>query len=131
LLALSAFVGTQSRGLPVTPPEDARLRPFLEAGRQLYELRQGQLNLSCGQCHDDNWGKRLAGAAIPQAHPNGYPIYRLEWQGMGSLQRRLRNCLIGMRAEHFEYGAPEYVDLELYLAWRGRGLPVETPAVRP
>jgi sulfur-oxidizing protein SoxA len=131
LLALSAFVGTQSRGLPVTPPEDARLRPFLEAGRQLYELRQGQLNLSCGQCHDDNWGKRLAGAAIPQAHPNGYPIYRLEWQGMGSLQRRLRNCLIGMRAEHFEYGAPELVDLELYLAWRGRGLPVETPAVRP
>jgi sulfur-oxidizing protein SoxA len=131
LLALSAFVAMQSRGMPVAPPEDERLRPFLEAGRAFYELRQGQLNLSCANCHDANWGKKLAGSVIPQAHPNGYPIYRLEWQSMGSLQRRLRNCLIGMRAEHFDYGAPEYVDLELYLAWRGRDLPVETPAVRP
>jgi sulfur-oxidizing protein SoxA len=131
LLALSAYVASQSRGIPVTPPDDARLQPFREKGRAFYELRQGQLNLSCGQCHDDNWSKRLAGAVIPQAHPNGYPLYRLEWQSMGSLQRRLRNCLIGMRAEHFDYGAPEYVDLELYLAWRGRGLPVESPAVRP
>ena len=28
------------------------------------------------------------------------------------------------------YGAPEYRDLELYLAWRAAGLPVETPGVR-
>ena len=131
LLALSAYVAFQSRGMPVTPPDDPRLAPFREAGRAFYELRQGQLNLSCGQCHDDNWSKRLAGAVIPQAHPNGYPLYRLEWQGMGSLQRRLRNCLIGMRAEPFEYGAPEYVNLELYLMSRGRGLPIEAPAVRP
>ena len=93
--------------------------------------RQGQLNLSCGQCHDDNWGKRLAGNTVPQAHPTGYPIYRLEWQSLGSLQRRLRNCLIGMRAEPYAYGAPEYVDMELYLMWRARGMKLETPAVRP
>ena len=67
---------------------------------------EGQLNLSCAQCHDDNWGKRLAGSVIPQAHPNGYPIYRLEWQSVGSLQRRLRNCIFGMRAEPFAFGAP-------------------------
>ena len=131
LLALSAFVGMQSRGQPISPPDDDRLTPFREAGRATYNRRQGQLNLSCGQCHDDNWGKRLAGNIIPQAHPNGYPLYRLEWQSIGSLQRRLRNCLIGMRAEHYDYGAPEYVDLELYLMWRARGMPMETPAVRP
>jgi sulfur-oxidizing protein SoxA len=33
----------------------------------------------------------LAGNVIPQAHPTGYPIYRLEWQKMGSLQRRLQS----------------------------------------
>jgi len=68
---------------------------------------------------------------IPQAHPTGYPLYRLEWQGVGSLRRRLRNCLVGMRAEPYPDDAPEIVDLELYLAWRARGLAVETPAVRP
>jgi L-cysteine S-thiosulfotransferase len=131
LLALSAFVAFQSRGMPLAPPDDPRLRPHLDAGRKLYETRIGQLNLGCGHCHDDNWGRKLAGATIPQGHANNYPLYRLEWQGMGSLQRRLRNCMIGMRAQHFEYGAQGYVDLELYLMNRARGLPVEAPAVRP
>lgn len=131
LLALSAYVANQSRGEPIAPPDDARLTPFREAGRATFYRRQGQLNLACDQCHDDNWGKRLAGNLIPQAHPNGYPLYRLEWQSIGSLQRRLRNCLIGMRAEHYEYGSPEYVDLELYMMWRARGMPMESPAVRP
>jgi sulfur-oxidizing protein SoxA len=131
LLALSAFVAFQSRGMPVAPPDDPRLTPHVEAGRKTYDTRIGQLNLACGHCHDDNAGRKLAGATIPQGHANNYPLYRLEWQGMGSLQRRLRNCMIGMRAEAFDYGAPEYVDLELYLMSRARGLPVEAPAVRP
>ena len=131
MLALATYVGMQSRGESIAPPDDPRLTPFREAGRATYFRRQGQLNLACSQCHDDNWSKKLAGNIIPQAHPTGYPLYRLEWQSIGSLQRRLRNCLIGMRAEHYEYGAPEYVDLELYLMWRARGMPMETPAVRP
>ena len=106
-------------------------QPFLQAGRDMFNQRQGQLNLSCAQCHDDNWGQKLAGAPIPQGHATGYPLYRLEWQALGSLQRRLRNCLVGMRAQSYAFGAPEYVDLELFLMWRARGMPVETPAVRP
>jgi sulfur-oxidizing protein SoxA len=131
LLALAAYVGRQSRGMPIEIADDERTKPFLQAGRDLFTQRQGQLNLSCAQCHDDNWGQKLAGAAIPQGHPTGYPLYRLEWQALGSLQRRLRNCLFGMRAISYPLGAPEYVDLELYLMWRARGMPVETPAVRP
>ncbi len=50
---------------------------------------------------------------------------------MGSLTRRLRNCMAGVRAEPFAAGAPEWVELELYLAQRARGMPIETPAVRP
>jgi sulfur-oxidizing protein SoxA len=110
---------------------DERLKPFFDAGRELFEGRQGQLNISCAQCHDDNWGKRLAGNVIPQAQPTGYPAYRLEWQEIGSLRRRLRNCLTGMRAEPYADGAIEYVELELYMAWRASGLRIETPAVRP
>lgn len=131
LLALAAFVAMQSRGEKIDPPDDARLKPYLDAGRADYSRRQGQLNLACVQCHDDNWGKSLAGNIVPQGHPTGYPIYRLEWQTLGSLQRRLRNCLIGMRAETYAFGAPEYVNMELYLMWRARGMKMETPAVRP
>jgi len=131
LLALSAFIGLQSRGMPTAPPDDQRLTPFRERGRALWSQRMGQLNFSCAQCHEDNWGKHLGSVPIPQAHANAYPIYRLEWQGMGSLQRRLRNCMSGMRALAFPYGAQEFIELELYLAQRARGMPVETPGVRP
>ncbi len=131
LLALSAYVGQQSRGLPIAPPADPRLTPAVERGRALYEARRGQLDLSCAQCHDENAGRRLAGSLIPQAHPTGYPLYRLEWQALGSLQRRLRGCMTGVRSEPFAYGAPEYTEIELFLMRRAAGMAMETPAVRP
>jgi L-cysteine S-thiosulfotransferase len=131
LLALASFVGQQSRGVALAPSPDPRLAPFREEGRKLFSERLGQLGLSCAQCHDDNWGKRLGGSLIPQGHPNGYPLYRLEWQGVGSLQRRIRNCLTGVRAQPFAYGDPDLVNLELHLNERAAGLTVETPAVRP
>ncbi|MBK1657490.1 sulfur oxidation c-type cytochrome SoxA [Paracraurococcus ruber] len=129
MLALTAFVAHQSRGLPLQP--DPRLAEARRQGEALFRERRGQLNLSCAQCHDDNAGRRLAGSLIPEGHPNGYPLYRLEWQALGSLQRRLRNCLVGVRSEPFPPGAPDYVALEAYLVARARGLLVETPAIRP
>lgn len=105
-------------------------RPFLEAGRRLYYEQQGQLDISCAQCHEQSWGKRLRVEMISQGHPNGFPAYRLEWQTMGSLHRRLRACFQGVRAEPPIAGSPELVALELFLAWRAEGLPIETPAVR-
>lgn len=131
LLGLSAYVAHQSRGLPIAPPADQRLEPFIESGRALYRQRIGQLDLSCGACHDERWGERLGGSTIPQAHPNAYPLYRLEWQALGSIQRRLRNCMMGVRAEPYPYGAQELIELELYLMRRARGLEIETPGVRP
>ncbi|MEP9379897.1 sulfur oxidation c-type cytochrome SoxA [Aquabacter sp. CN5-332] len=131
MLALTAFVANQSRGMPVTPAADPRLANNLAEGRRLFEQRMGQLDLSCANCHDDHWNARLGGSAVTQAQPNAYPLYRLEWQSLGSLQRRMRACMVGVRAEPFDYGAPEFVDLELYLMSRATGLKMETPGVRP
>ena len=130
LLALTALVAQQSRGLPISVVVDGPMRPLLGSGRSLYYQQQGQLNLSCAQCHEEAWGKRLRAERISQGHPNGFPAYRLEWQTMGSLHRRLRACFQGVRAEPFASGSPELVALELFLAWRAQGLVIETPAVR-
>jgi L-cysteine S-thiosulfotransferase len=131
LLALTAFVAEQSRGEAIAPDATPELAPFVARGHDFFMRRQGQLNLGCTNCHDDNWDKHLAGSAVTQALATGYPLYRLEWQSLGSLQRRLRNCITGMRAQVYDYGAPELVELELYLMSRARGMPIETPAVRP
>jgi sulfur-oxidizing protein SoxA len=131
LLALMAVVANQSRGMSIAPSDDPRLVPFREQGAAIYQRRQGQLNLSCAICHDDNAGKKLAGVTIPEAHPTGYPLYRLEWQALGSLKRRLRNCLVGIRAEAYPYDSIDYVALEIYLMDRAKGMLFESPGVRP
>lgn len=131
LLGLESYVALQSRGVPIEPPADARLLPWRERGEALYRERIGQLNLSCAQCHDERAGQRLGGGLIPQGHANGYPLYRLEWQGVGSLLRRIRNCMTGVRAQPLPAESPEFTALALYLAWRDRGMAMESPAVRP
>ena len=130
-LALAAYLGLQSRGQPLAPPDDARLAALRQQGQALWQQRLGQLNLACLHCHDQRAGLKLGGATIPQGHATGYPSYRLEWQGLGSLQRRLRGCVVGVRAEPWAPDAPEWLALEAWLAQRAAGMPVETPAVRP
>jgi L-cysteine S-thiosulfotransferase len=131
LLGITAYIGMQSRGVQIEESNDPRLAQNLAAGKMLFTQRIGQLNLSCAACHTDNWGKKLGGSVIPQGHANGYPLYRLEWQNVGSLQRRIRNCMTGVRAEPMAYGDPALIDLEIYLKKRAAGLNVEIPAVRP
>ncbi|MBM3525096.1 MAG: sulfur oxidation c-type cytochrome SoxA [Alphaproteobacteria bacterium] len=130
MLALTAFVAHQSRGLPMQVEIDGASRPYFESGRAYYFERRGQLNLACAQCHDGLAGAKLRGDTISQGQVNGFPIYRLMWRSMASSHRMFEWCNVALRAEPHALGSPEYLALELYVAWRGRGLPVESPAVR-
>jgi sulfur-oxidizing protein SoxA len=130
LLSLTAYLSYQSRGLPLRVAIDGPARAAFDRGQAFYKARHGQMNLACAQCHDQNWGKRLLTETLSQGHGNAFPAYRLEWQKLGSLQRRIRACLFGIRAEMPPPGAPELTDVELYLAWRAQGLPLEAPGVR-
>lgn len=130
LLALTAAIALRSRGMPMSVATDGPAAAYLAEGRRFYETRQGQLNLACGQCHDENAGRRLRGDVISNGLGTGYPAYRLEWNTLGSLHRRLRACSLGVRATQFPLGSPEYLALELFLAARANGLPVEAPGLR-
>jgi L-cysteine S-thiosulfotransferase len=131
LLALSALVAQQSRGLPLQPPRGPELDKAAAQGLRVYTTRIGALNLSCAQCHDERAGQRLGGSLIPQGHVDDYPVYRLEWQSLGSLQRRLRGCASGVRARVWDWDSAELLALQVYLARRTAGLAMQPPGVRP
>lgn len=131
VLALEAAIARQSRGLAQPMPADPRLQPLIAEGRSWWQRRIGQIDLACVQCHDQRVGQRLAGAPIPAGHPQGYPVYRFEWQTVGSLQRRLRGCMVGVRAEPFAADAPEWTAIELFLKARSAGRTEHAPGVRP
>ncbi|MFT7244736.1 MAG: sulfur-oxidizing protein SoxA [Candidatus Azotimanducaceae bacterium] len=128
-LALTAYLAYLSRGRPFEPVPES-LEAELDQGRDYYYQRKGQLNLSCAQCHEQNAGQHLRGDLISEGQSTGYPLYRLEWQTLGSLHRRFRACDIGVRAEPFGLGSEPYNRLELYLRSRSQLLPISAPAVR-
>ncbi len=125
-----ALISMQSRGEPVNVQIDGPAAPFWEKGKEIYYTRYGQLEMSCANCHEDNYGKFIRSDHLSQGQVNGFPLYRLKDAGMVTAQQRFRGCVRDTRAETFAAGSDEFKALELYVASRGNGLSVEGVAVR-
>ena len=131
MLAMTAYVGLQSRGMPVNVDTSVGEMPkWSDKGKELYYARVGQLNMSCANCHEENYGNMIRADHLSQGQINGFPTYRLKWAGLGSSHRRFKGCMKNIRATPYKRGSDEFTALEVYLASRGNGLSVETPAVR-
>lgn len=130
LLALTTLLAHQSQGMPMQVRVDGPASEAFARGQASYHRRRGQLDMSCSDCHDRYRGARLRGEPVSAGMINGFPLYRLTWETLGSRQRMFRWCNDAVRAEPHPWDSDAYLELELYLAWRARGLPVETPAVR-
>ncbi len=127
---MTALIASVSRGMPVNVAIDGPVRETWEQGKEIYYTRFGQLELSCANCHEDNYDNYIRADHLSQGQINGFPVYRLKQAGLVSAHNRFRGCIRDTRAETFAIGSPEFVALELYLASRGNGLSVEGPSVR-
>ena len=130
MLGMTAYVGLQSRGMPIKVQTDGPMKKWHDKGKDLYYTRVGQLDMSCANCHEAHTGKMIRADHLSQGHINGFPLYRSKWQSVGSIHRRFSGCMKNIRAEPYKRGSDEFTALELYVASRGMGLSVETPAVR-
>jgi sulfur-oxidizing protein SoxA len=137
VLALSALLHQAAQGLvwdvkatTAKAAETAAWQAHLQQGASLYVQRIGRMNLACLHCHDHNIGKQLRADVISPGHPTGFPVYRMSWQELGSVERRLRACFSGVQAQMPPPGDPLLRDLELYLKVRASGMPLEGPSIR-
>ncbi|GGX60519.1 SoxAX cytochrome complex subunit A [Tateyamaria omphalii] len=130
MTAMTALIGLQSRGMPMNVTIDGEAAPFWEQGKELYYTRVGQLDMSCSNCHEDNYGVMIRADHLSQGQINGFPTYRLKNAKLNSIHGRFKGCMKNIRATPFAEGGDEFKALELYLASRGEGLSVETPSVR-
>ncbi|PCH67272.1 MAG: sulfur oxidation c-type cytochrome SoxA [Rhodobacteraceae bacterium] len=128
--AMLSLVGLQSRGMPVNVAIDGAAAPYWDKGKELYYTRVGQLDMSCSNCHEDNYNVMIRADHLSQGQSNGFPTYRLKNAKMNTIQARFKGCMKNIRAEPFGQGSDEFKALELYVASRGNGLIVETPSVR-
>ncbi len=130
MLGTVIYIKRQSAGMKVNVKTDGAAKKHYEAGKKFYYQRRGQLDMSCAHCHEKYYGTKIRMNTLTQGQSNGFPVYRLKWQKPGSIHRRFKGCNKQVRAIPFKSGSDEYLNLELYLAARGNGLTVETPAVR-
>lgn len=128
---LTAFIKNQSLGTPVAIDlGEGEMQSWWDRGKDLYYTRTGQLNFSCASCHEQNSGKFIRADHLSQGQINGFPTYRLNQADLVSVHNRFRGCIRDTRAEMPKAFSDELMALEVYTAWRGQGLSVETPAVR-
>ena len=130
LVEIETYVRYLARDEKVNVTITEELKPFYEKGKKIYNTRYGQMNMACTVCHDQFDGQRLRGQVLSQGHSNGFPEYRLGSGHITSFQRRIAECFVSFRAQPFEFGSQELIDLEVYMHARGNGLKIETPAVR-
>ena len=134
VLSLSAALHQVSLGLPLqlTPPDkfQSEWQSELNEGARLFSTRMGRMNLACTHCHDQLVGKRMRADVISPGHPTGFPIFKMSWQGMGTIDRRLRACYSGVQADLPAPGSAELRQLELFLKMRSQEMPIEGPSLR-
>lgn len=130
MLNMEALLASVSRGMTIDVAIDGPAQSTWEKGRDIYYTRFGQLDLSCANCHEDNYGNNIRADHLSQGQINGFPTYRLKNAKLNGVQSRFRGCIRDTRAETYSVGAEEMIALELYVASRGNGLSVEGPAVR-
>ena len=78
MTSMVALISSVSRGMPVDVATDGPVSEIWEAGKELYYTRFGQLELSCANCHEDNYGRMIRADHLSQGHVNGFPVYRSE-----------------------------------------------------
>jgi L-cysteine S-thiosulfotransferase len=125
-----ALISVQSRGEIMNVATDGAAAPFFELGKEMYYTRYGQLELSCANCHEQNYGNYIRSDHLSQGQTNGFPVYRLKDAKLTTSQGRFVGCVRDTRAETFKIGSDEFNALELYVAARGNGLAVEGVSVR-
>ncbi|MCB1340820.1 MAG: sulfur oxidation c-type cytochrome SoxA [Pseudooceanicola sp.] len=127
---MEALITLQSRGMTVDVAIDGPAQSTWERGKEIYYTRYGQLELSCANCHENNFGNMIRADHLSQGQINGFPAYRLKNTKLNTVHDRFKGCVRDTRGVPFKPGGAEFTALELYVASRGNGLMIEGPSVR-
>jgi L-cysteine S-thiosulfotransferase len=135
MAALTAYMAFTSRGklFDIRVPDDPRALAAYANGERYFYTRRGQLNFSCASCHVQSAGEHIRTEVLAPALGllAAMPIYRSEWNGMGTTSRRFVTCNAQTRGVPLPPQDEDYRDVEYFLTFMGNGLPVAGPSARP
>ena len=133
ITALSAYMAFVSRGeqFDIKVQSDGALAAY-EDGKRFYYSKRGYLNNSCATCHVQGAGQRVRTEVLHPAlgEVTHWPNFRLKWDHIATLHKRIRACHRDQGAKHFKAQSPQYRNVEYFMTYMSNGLPVNGPGVR-
>lgn len=133
ITALSAYMAFVSRGerFDIKIQSDAALAAY-EDGKEFYYSKRGYLNNSCATCHVQGAGMKVRTEVLHPAlgEVTHWPNFRLKWDHIATLHKRIRACHRDQGAKHFKAQSPQYRNVEYFMTYMSNGLPVNGPGVR-
>ena len=101
-------------------------------GAKLADLKVGQFNFACTDCHGQAANKWMRGQWLgePRGQSDHFPLWRTSRNEIWDIRKRFQWCNVQVRANELPPDAVEYGDLELYLRKMNEGLKLMAPNIR-
>ena len=135
-LTMTMLVKMQSNGMPVRVDVSSPVaRAAWERGRATFGKRVGERNHACADCHiaDKGANKFLGGRLlgdVTDGLTRHFPLWRTSQSQVWDMRRRMQWCMTPLGMNMLAADAPEYAELELYLASFDVGKPMSVPGIR-
>jgi sulfur-oxidizing protein SoxA len=103
-----------------------------ERGKKEYYSQRGYLKLSCASCHVQGAGQRVRNEYMSPlfGQVTHFPVYRLKWEDLGTLERRLEGCNKDQGENPHKAGSKWMNELAYFMAYMSNGMPVDGPDIR-
>lgn len=130
---IAAYMAFKSRGKPIDIkiPSKEAMQAY-ERGKKNFYKQRGVLFMSCAECHVQGSGQSIRAERLSPAlgATSHFPVYRIKWQGLGTLQRRLSGCWRDTGSEKPKLQSKELKELEYFLTYMSNGLKSNGPDTR-
>jgi sulfur-oxidizing protein SoxA len=112
--------------------ESADAAAAYERGKEFYYSQRGYLTLSCAECHVQGAGQRVRNESLSQllGHTTHFPVYRLKWQDLGTLERRMEGCVKDQGQNPPKPTSKEMKELLYFMAYMSNGMKIDGPDIR-
>lgn len=103
-----------------------------ERGKKYYYSQRGYLKLSCASCHVQGAGQRVRNEKLSQflGHVTHFPVYRLKWNGLGTLERRMSGCIKDEGQVPPKDDSKEMRELIYFMSYMSNGMKIDGPDIR-
>jgi sulfur-oxidizing protein SoxA len=103
-----------------------------ERGVKLADLKIGQFNFACTDCHGQAANKWIRGQWLgePKGQFDHLPLWRTSRNEIWDIRKRFQWCNVQVRANELPPDAVEYGELELYLRKMNEGQKLTAPNIR-